>query len=176
MTKQKPDTPAAPSVHTPSKAKYVTVASKLPMNLQLQLCQPRSGRVTGQFGSVEETIFVPTGKTYVIRGTAYPVNKPPKGFPKRPDMIEDEAGGYALTPNIPADFMEEWMTQNASTDMVISGIIKVQADLDSLMADAAEHAKLDSGIGPLNPDGDRRNPRPANTSVAQVATEPRTAP
>jgi hypothetical protein len=155
----------APAVKTPSKAKFVTVASKMPMNIELQLCAPRTARVTGQFGSVEETVFIKHGAVHVIRGTAYPELKPPKGFPKRPDMIEDEKGGYALTPGVPAEFWEKWLEENRDTEMVQNGMIKAQSDLDSLAADAAEHADRDSGLGALNPDGDRRNPKPANSSI-----------
>lgn len=166
---------AAPAVHVEKKAKFVTVASKLPMSIVIQLDAPRTARVTGQFGSVEETVFVPTGESYVINGTAYPTGQPPKGFPRRAGMIEDDSGGYALTPNVPAEFFAEWLKQKAGTEIVRNGLIKANADLDDLAADAAEHAKQDSGLGPMNPDGDRRSPKPANASVAPIKPEPRAA-
>lgn len=166
---------AAPAVHTPSKAKYVTVASKLPMSIEIQLCKPSTRTSTGQYGSVVETVQVKTGAVHVIRGTGYPRGEAPEGFPERPQMIKDAGGGYALTPNIPADFWAAWLEQNAETDMVRNGIVKAQADLDSLAADAKDHAAIDSGLGPLNPKGDRRNPRPANASVTPVQPESRTA-
>lgn len=163
----------APAIHVAGKAKFVTVASKLPMDLEIQLCKPTTANITGQFGSVKETVHVKTGQMYRIRGTAYPVNVAPKGFPRAPEMIEDENGGYALTKNIPADFWDEWVKQNAETEMVQNGIIKAQADLDDLAADAAEHAHRDSGLGPLNPDSDRRAPKPSNGQVSAVKAEPR---
>jgi hypothetical protein len=147
----------------------------LDVHLEIQLCKPKSARVTGQFGSVEETVNVKYGDKYFIRGTAYPRGQPPKGFPRAPRMIEDEGGGYALTPNIPADFFAAWLEQNAETDMVVNGLIKAQPDLDSLAADAAEHAKVDSGLGPMNPDGDRRDPKPLGSSISQIKQEPRSA-
>ena len=165
----KPSAPiTAPAVHTPSKAKFVTVASKLPMNIEIQLTKKTTAVQTGQFGSVKEDIFVKYGEIHVIRGTAYPNGTPPKGFPKRPDTIEDDKGGYALTPKVPADFMAAWMEQNGETDMVKNGMIKMQADLDDLAADAADHASVDSGLGALNPEGDRRNPQPVNSAVQGV--------
>jgi hypothetical protein len=176
MTKPKTkgdDAAGAPAVIAESRAKFVTVASKLPMNIELQLCQPRTAAVTGQFGSVKETVHVRVGEIHVIRGTAYPVGQTPKGFPRRQAMIEDEAGGYALTPKVPAEFWAEWLKQNADTDMVRNGIIKAQPDLESLEADAAEHAKVDCGLGPLNPEGDRRNPKPANSGISDVKPETR---
>ena len=97
-------------------------------------------------------------------------------------MIEDQNGGYALTPGVPADFWNEWLKQNAETEMVLNGMIKAQHDLESLAADAAEHADRDSGLGPLNPEMDakgnpldRRAPKPASLSVAPVTPEPRPA-
>lgn len=164
---------AAPAVKTESKAKFVTVASKLPMNIQLQLCAPKTARVTGQFGSVEETVHVPVGAIYVIRGTAFPSGQPPKGFPRRPEMIEDQNGGYALTPKVPAEFWKAWLEANADTDMVLSGMIKAQPDLDSLADDAKEHAGVNSGLGPLDPDGDRRNPKPMSDAVQEIKPEAR---
>lgn len=165
--------PTAPAVHVQSKAKFVTVASKLPMHLEIQLCSPQTKSVAGRYGPADETTFAKTGQVYLILGTGYPRGQAPKGFPRRPDVIEDVGGGYALTPNIPADVMAAWMEQNKDTEMVRNGIIKVQADLASLEADAAEHAKLDSGLGPLNPDGDRRTPKPINGSVSPIRPEPR---
>lgn len=179
----KPATPAAPAVHTPSKAKFVTVASKLPMSIEIQLCKPTTARQSGQFGSVVEEVHVKHGAIHVIRGVSYPEgNKLPKGFPKRPNMIDDEKGGYALTPGVPADFWAAWLEQNKDTDMVKNGMIKAQPDLESLAADAAEHANADSGLGPMNPEMDakgspldRRSPRPASISVTPVAPEARPA-
>lgn len=164
---------AAPTVKTPSKAKFVTVASKLPMNIEIQLCKPHTAAITGQFGSTKETVLRKEGAVHIIRGNAYPNGQAPKGFPRRPDLIEDSHGGYALTPNVPADFWAAWLEQNADTDMVRSGMIKAQPDLDSLAADAREHEDSDSGLGPLNPDGDRRNPRPINDAVQPIKPEAR---
>ena len=173
--------PKAPSIITESKAKFVTVASKLTMSFEMQLAMPRTARETGQFGSVESTVYIKQGMIHVIRGTGYPEGKPPKGFPKRPDFIEDENGGYALTPGVPAEFWNAWKEQNKDTEMVLNGLVKAQTDLDSLAADAAEHAHVDSGLGPLNPDNDRdgnpldrRNPRPATAGVSNVKQEART--
>ena len=177
----KTETPAAPAVHTPNRGKFVTVASKIPMSITIQLCKPTEKAVSGQHGPTTEKFHTPYGAIYVIRGTGYPEgNKLPKGFPKRPEMIEDQNGGYALTPGVPADFWNDWLKQNAETEMVLNGMIKAQHDLESLAADAAEHADRDSGLGPLNPEMDakgnpldRRAPKPASLSVAAVTPEPR---
>ncbi len=184
MTKAKnpPQTDvSAPAVHVQTKAKFVTVASKMPMHITLTLDAPVQKMVPGRFGSEKETSFVP-GEAHVIRGTAYPSGQVPKGFFRPPQLIEDEHGGYAMTPNIPAAFWFEWLKQHKDTDMVRNGMIKAQVDLDSLAADAAEHAKIDSGLGPIVPGEDekgrpldRRAPRPMNVSVSDVKQEPRVA-
>ena len=187
MTKAKAktatETVAAPAVHAPNKGKFVTVASKLEMSIEIQLCKPTTRHMSGQHGPVDETINIKFGAIYVIRGVSYPEgNKLPKGYPKRPQMIEDAHRGYALTPGIPADFWAEWVKQNAETEMVQNGMIKAQTDLDSLAADAAEHADKDSGLGPMNPEMDakgrpldRRSPQPPSISVAAVQPDVRPA-
>ena len=157
------------------KPKFVTVASKIPQSIEVQLCAPKTARVTGQFGSVEETVHVKHGQTYIIRGTSYPSGQAPKGFPRRAEMIEDQGGGYALTHKIPADFWDEWLRQNADTEMVKNHLLIAHADVDDLASDAADFAKVDSGLGPLNPDGDRRNPKPANSGVAPLQPDDRRA-
>lgn len=162
----------APAVQTSKAPKFVMVGSKLPQNLEIQLCQPKTARVTGQFGSVEETINVKVGEIYLLRGTSYPVNKAPKGFPKRPDMTGDDDDGYAMS-KIPAEFMARWMEQNRDTDMVRNRIIIVKADPDSLIDDAKDHADVDSGLGPLNPDGDRRAPKSASQKVDPITPDDR---
>lgn len=164
---------SAPAVHTESKSKFVSVASKLPMHLELQLCKPHEQRVSGQHGHYSETIQVKHGEVYTIQGTAYPSGQTPKGFYGRGQRIEDEGGGYTITPNIPGDFMREWMRQNESTDMVKNGLIKIADNPEDMQANARDHATQDSGLGPLDPepdvkDGpprDRRMPKPPNSSL-----------
>lgn len=152
------------------------------MHITLHVCEKITNRVVGQFGTAEEVSYRPHGKTYVIRGTAFPNGKLPKGFPKAPTLIEDDNGGYALTKNIPADFWAKWLEQNRDTDMVKNGMIKAQTDLDSLADDAAEHAKSSSGLGPINPEQDRdgkmldpRVPKPITAKISDITNEPRSA-
>ena len=159
------EAPAVRGEEIPKGAKYVTVASKLPMDIEIQLCRETTAAVTGQFGSVKETINVKTGRMYYIRGTAYPVGQPPKGFPKAPNMID---AGYALTSGIPADFWAEWLRQNQDTEMVRNGLIKAAATQHDVEAKAAEHADVQSGLQPLDPDGDPRNPKPMNAAIENV--------
>lgn len=163
---------AAPSVQTPLKRKTVTVASKLPMSIEIQLCRPKESRVTGQFGSTTETVNVKQGAIYVIRGVGHPVGQTPKGFPKAPEMVE--SSGFALTHGVDADWFAEWLEQNKETEMVQSGLIQAHGDVEYLEdKTTAEYAKLDSGLGPLNPEGDPRQPKSVNSAVSEIRSEPR---
>lgn len=165
----------SPTVQTERKAKFVTVASKLTHKLEIQLCRPRVLTETGQYGRSEQTIFHKVGEVHILNGTGFPAGTLPKGFPRRPSMIEDVGGGYALTPGIPADFFAEWLVQNAETDMVRNGLILASSNMEDLEAEAAEHAKMDCGLQPMNSDGDRRDPRPISGGVSQVKPEARAA-
>lgn len=172
---KKPQAQAAvtegPAVVTaPKGRRTVTVASKLPMDLDLQLCRETTARVTGQYGSVTEQINLPFGPVVTIRGTAYPAGTPPKGFPRPPHMI---SAGYALTHNVDADFWDRWIQQNSATDMVVNGMIKAHSDLDHLEGEAEEFKDRNSGMEPMNPEGDRRSPQPITLGVAKIKTEPR---
>ena len=165
---------ASPAVATggPGKgAAYVVVASKIPQSLELQLCKPTTARVTGQWGSTTEDAFMKVGPVYVIRGTAYPCGQGPKGFPKI-DLLDDS--GYAMTKGIPQSFWDAWYDQNKETEMVRNGLIKAHPDYDYLVDHlAAECKDVDSGLGPMNPDGDPRAPKPYNSLISEIKTEPR---
>lgn len=173
---------ATPAVQTTSRGKFVSVGSKLPFPLLLQLQRPDKRQVVGRHGSVDETVYVFHGKQFEVKGNAYPNgNELPKGFPRRPEMVEDQNGGYAITKGIPADFWAEWVSQNAETEMVKNGLIMAQTDIDSLAAAASDFAKVDSGLAAINPDMDasgrpidRRSPRPIKFGVSDVKEEPRT--
>ncbi len=161
--------PAAPAVHgAKAPRKTVTVASKLPMHLEIQLCQEKTASVTGQFGSVKETVNVKFGAIYVIRGTGHPAGTVPKGFPKAPELNKP---GFALTHGVDAEFFARWLEQNKDTEMVINGLIMAHGDEDSLEDMTKERRKVDSGLGPLNPDGDPRSPKPLSTAVSPVKPE-----
>lgn len=167
--------PAAPAIRSePGKGKStVTIASKLPMHLELRLCRKRTVNTTGRWGNTEEVIFEPTGKVLLVKGNGYPVGTVPKGFPKPPEMIED--AGYALTHGVDRDFWEAWLEQNKDTEMVLNGVIKAHPDDDYLEGDAMEFAKLQSGLHPLDPEGDVRNPKPLNSKIEAVKKDDRVA-
>jgi|SRR5579859_1254765 len=174
MPSPKPST--APSL--PKSARTVTVASKLPMTIELQLCRPETKAVSGRYGTEKETVNVKHGKVYFVRGTARPSGTIPKGYPKAPEMVE----GAALTPNVPADFFEEWLAQNADTEMVRNNMIFAHSSLDHVEGVAAEHRSEVSGLDPINPEQDakgdmvdRRIPKPIDANVGGIQTADRPA-
>jgi hypothetical protein len=172
MSKSPAKVAAAPVVRTdPLKsAKTVTVASKLPFSIWLHVDKPVTKRVPGRYGSEAETVYEPDpsmGQVY-IRGTQEPAGQAPKKY-RRPEMVD---GGFALTHNVRADFWEAWREQHATDDMVVNGLIYAHASIDHAEGHSAEHAKLESGFQPLNPDAldqDPRMPRPINiTEIENV--------
>ena len=61
-------------------------------------------------------------------------------------------GGYALTPNVDADFFEEWMMVNENLDLVKNKLIFASAKASDATAQAREMSETKSGLEPINPD------------------------
>ncbi len=60
------------------------------------------------------------------------------------------AGGYALTPNVPADVARAWMDANQHSDMVRNHVIKICDDELEARAECIEYAEVRSGIERLD--------------------------
>lgn len=160
----------------PKSARTVVVASKLPMTIELQLCRPETKAVSGRFGTEKETVHVKHGKAWWIRGTSRPNGTLPKGY-RLPDVVD---GGAALTPNVDADFFEQWLEQNRDTEIVRNRMIFAHASRDHVEGMAADHAAELSGLDAINPEQDAKGqmldprvPRPIDANVGPVKTEPR---
>jgi hypothetical protein len=165
----RPETPApaAPAVHTSNRSRAtVIVACKLAVaRFELQLCREATIREQTQAGPRDIKQFFKTGKTWIVRGTAYPEGTPPKGYIKRPEEVQ----GYVLTRGIPKDFWDAWVEQYGESEMVKNGLIyacDVEDDIDAI---ASDHIKVKDSFAPLNmDDGDARIPRPINNSVSTI--------
>jgi len=122
----------------------VTVACKMPNGLVLRIYRPieRDQPVMGG-GVQKETIHIEYGKRYFIRGVAYPFGEQPRG------VITDS--GYALTPNIPEDFWDEWLRQHAETELVQNNLIFAHSRQVDVEAIAKEYEKQKSGLEPIDP-------------------------
>lgn len=137
----------------------VTVACKHPGGLILRLytmvdfSEPVMG---GGFRSVKKAM--PQEKTVTIRGSAIPFGGPSNHI----------VGGYALTEGVPADFWAEWIRQNSDNDMLKKGIIFAQGRHSKVTGQAKEQAGITSGLEPINPLKDARNPKGPNRNLSQI--------
>jgi hypothetical protein len=144
----------------------VIVGSKLPMDLEIQLCRKEEFDEEGMGGTRRRVRWVMYGPAYLIRGYSYPLN-PPEGF-------EDQkaraviSNGAALTPGIPKDFFDAWLDQHKTDPMVTNHNIFAATKADAAKGMAKDFKEFDSGLGPLqhgkNADGepvitDRRAPK-----------------
>jgi hypothetical protein len=163
--------PEAPAVHVEKKSPVVTVACKIPNGLSLQLFRKVEVPEPVQGGGIR---VVPRhdriGDMVQIRGTAYPRGNPPPGMPPRPIM----AGGYALTPNVPADFWDAWLEQNKEADYVKNKMIFAYGDRAKTIGVARDNRELRSGLEPVNMTNDPRQIKP-RPGVDIITTAPELA-
>lgn len=158
--------PEAPAVKTTNKAAFVTVACKIPTGVVLQLSKKTTWLEETPSGSRERVRYDPVGATYVVQGPATAIGSTPKGY-KAPLV----AGGYALTPNIPADFFAEWMKQHELNPIVQSKMIFAHHAKGDTISEAKNLHATRSGFEPLDVDNkDPRIPKPAMSGVAAIST------
>lgn len=158
--------PQAPAVHTKSKSGFVTVACKVPTGVVLQLCKKTIWMEDTPSGARERVRFDPVGQTYTVQGPATAIGSTPRGY--KPPLV---AGGYALTPNIPADFFAEWMKQHKLNPIVKNKMIFAHSSKSDTVTEARELKDTRSGFEPLDVDGgDSRIPKPALGGVSPIAT------
>lgn len=144
----------AERVKGPAGAK-VTVASKLPMALELQLCTKRSVQMKNGNNAWVEDVFAKSGPIVTIAGTAYPNGQPPEGMPEKPQMV----AGCALTFGVDKAFFDKWLEDNADQPMVKNRMIFAHERLDHVKGIAQETKLNLSGLNALTPDNDRRMPK-----------------
>jgi hypothetical protein len=160
--------------------RMVTVACKLVTGLQLQLQRKQPRIVAGRDGDEMVNFNVKSGKIYHVWGPELPRGGLPEGF--TPPMI---VGGYALTPNIPGEFWNNWVEQNKMAeyftppDGAEHGFIYAYPTTASARDAAKEQTKLLTGLEPLSNDKDKdgrltdpRLPKPLGAGMTPVAREP----
>jgi hypothetical protein len=105
----------------------VTVASKLPMKIEMQCSAKRvmQKKHLGQMWREEE--YFKSGPMHVIEGIAYPNGQLPPGMPPRPQMV----AGYALTPNVSKDLWDAWLLENKDSAMIKNRLIFAYEQIDS---------------------------------------------
>lgn len=152
----------------PKSATHVTVACKIPAGLRLQLCHRVEFTENTMNGPRSAVRYDRVGEQIIIRGPAAPIGQAPRGY--TPPIL---VGGYALTPNVPADFWDAWLAQNKDSLMVRNRMVFAMPSANRAIGEAKEHAALRSGLEPLNPDGtgkdfDPRMPRPQSGSIEPI--------
>lgn len=123
----------------------VTVASKLPMGLILQLHNKGTRMVPVLGGGLHEETFWTKrngAKTFVVQGCSFPHNKGP---------ASQIAGGYAITHGIPKAFWDEWLDQQRESDIVKNGMIFAHSETASTISQANEMENEKSGMERLDP-------------------------
>ena len=145
----------------------VTVACKLLTGIQLQLQRKQPRIVAGRDGDEMVDYNVKTGKIFHIWGPELPRGGLPEGF--TPPMI---VGGYALTPNLPASFWNDWVEQNKRTAFVESGMIFAYEHNSDIASRGKDYEGKMSGLEPVARDkngiNDARIPKPINAGVGAI--------
>lgn len=163
---------------TQTKAKFVTVACKLPMGMLLHLQQEYKDSEQTPNGVREVTRYRKVGDGITVFGPSMPV-----GVPTPPN--KRIVGGYALTRGVPAEFWDKWLAQNKDAPYVKSEMIFALPNTSDAEDRADKQADVKSGLEPLDPtfttdkqgnivSADPRYPKPLG-GVAAVHTGERVA-
>lgn len=140
----------------------VTVMLKHPSGIIMRLFRQEKYEEPVLGGGVREASRAVLIKEPVrLNGFARPLNG------EAPDFLI--VGGYASTPNVDADFFEEWMRQNATHPLVVNHLIFAHGSENSARDEAKEKKGLKSGLEPLVPDKDDRIPRRITKADAKAA-------
>jgi hypothetical protein len=135
----------------------VTVVSKLPHGLRLQLQETFKTMEPVQGGSrqVERSRF--TGELVILNGAAAPLGAA---------VAHKIGNGFAFTHGVDAVFWKKWLEQNRSHPAVENGMIYA-SESEVIAADhTKEYRDEKSGFEPINP-----NKMPAEFSSIKTADE-----
>lgn len=158
-----------PKSHAGAK---ITVACKVPNGLRLRLfkLQEANEQVLGG-GSRSFKRAEQVGEEVVLYGPAF-------RFGQVPNFLI--VGGYALTPNVDADFFREWLKQNPDLDAVKNHLVFAQKSESDARAEAKEKAPILSGLQPMDMRkvmrrgrevvADLRMPKPMSANVEPLET------
>ena len=125
-----------------STGENVDVHCKLPHGLILRLFEFRDVDQHQAGGGVYTTrIAHPLPEQITLNGWAHKKEDP------APCLI---VGGFAVTPGIPKEFMDEWLKQNAEHSVVKAGLIFTSKRGD--LGQAKEMAAVKCGLEPLDQD------------------------
>lgn len=143
----------------------VTVACKMPNGIILRGFRKTTVTEVTLGGTREVEKWVEDGRRAKVFGPA----APPGMAARVPTQ-----GGYALTPNIPADLWATWLEQNRDSELVRNNIIFASPRIDLVAGQSLEYKKQRSGLEPLTPDTDERSPKrqlPDGRQVPEIQTD-----
>lgn len=152
----------AEEIRVPKGTRTVTVRCKHPAGLLLRVFDLHDVEVPGRDGTKTEKMAHQVGDTVKINGCRIPLDR--NGTPKEIDFLI--VGGYALTPDVDADFFAKWMSQNKDSDMVKNDLIGYASTEEAAKKEAKDRRKVLSGLEPLVPDTDPRIPRRVDGKAA----------
>lgn len=125
----------------------VSVGCKIPCGLVLRLFEMRD--VDQQFSLGGEVgvrtirqAFAREGVEVTLKGFARQVGK---------DSPHEVFGGAGITHGVDEEFFDEWLRQNASSDIVKKGLVFAQARPHELTAQIKDHVTLKSGMESYDP-------------------------
>lgn len=132
----------------------ITVACKLPNGLILKLFEMRDTEELVMGGGVRTV------------SKAFQMDRTPVELTGSRSASQSilHIGGYALTPNVDAQFFAEYLRQNYDSDIVQNRLIFAHESRDHIEGQAKDAAEVKSGLEPLNPDGDSRAPQRVKTA------------
>ena len=127
----------------------VYVACKLPNGLEIfdEVEDVSQEQMFGG-GFKEVKVWRKTGQTYQLNGNAIDWEQQRRSGEQAHLII----GGYGITPGIPREFWERWVERHKTDRLVTGGFVKAHRSESGIRGYAREHAKLQSGMEPINPD------------------------
>lgn len=138
----------------------VTVACKMPNGIEIRGMVEATRSVPLHGGGMrDEKYFKHDGRVVKIYGPAKPF-----GQEARTRVV----GGYALTDGVDAELFAQWIRDNKELPAVQEGMIFAMSNIEDAAQESRGNARLKSGLEPLNPNGDHRQPQPMETGIGEV--------
>jgi hypothetical protein len=134
-------------------AKYVTVGLKHPSGLILRLFKEEQITEQSPSGPRQVKQHFPNLEAGTVEIKGYGGAAFGQVQPHR--II----GQYALTPNVPADFIQEWLKQNKDHDLVKNNLIFIHAEEADAAAQGKEQHAVWDGLHPLRMHSAKKDPR-----------------
>lgn len=151
----------APTAEVSVTSRVCVVGCKLPNGLILRVHQKvkRQELVMGG-GFREVDSYEPIGPAVRLYGNAVPRGAVPS--------YVITPGGYALTVNVDAEFMTQWLDEHKLDPIVINKLIFRAKNPQEAVAMAKEYAEIQSGLEPLNVSTDSKG-RPVDSRVKAIS-------